>query len=178
MTENAGMKASTVEAHQFTALSCITVVLHWLISISRTHEPWKICLTKTKKRQIQDSKTHWQKNLWLLDAKITQKWALIPIKNACNILRLGQNFARPTLFEVPFYTPASHPFVHLLVVTVVLHAFSEKVKEIEIANYGPAHSPNKSLLRGLFNSCQLPENISVNACMELNVWLRLFFNFC
>lgn len=181
MTENAGMKASTVEAHQFTALSCSTVVIYWLILISCTHEPWKICLTKTKKRQIQDSKTCWQKNLWLLDAEITQKWALIPIKNACNILRLSQNFARPTLFEVPFYTPASHPFVHLPVVTVVLHAFSEKVKEIEIANYGPAHSPTRACwitFIGLFNSCQLPENISVNACMELNVWLRLFFNFC
>lgn len=65
---------------------------------------------------------------------------MIPSKNACNILRVGQNFARPTLFKVPSYTPASHLFVHLLVVTVVLHAFSEKVKEIEIANYGPAHS--------------------------------------
>ena len=48
MAENAGMKASTVEAHQFTALSCITVVMYGLISISCTHEPWKICLTKTK----------------------------------------------------------------------------------------------------------------------------------
>ena len=86
---------------------------------------------------------------------------------------MGQNFARPTLFQAPFYTPASHPFVHLLVVTVVLHAFSEKVKEIiEIANYGPAHSPTRACgitFRGLFNSCQLPENISVNACMELSV---------
>lgn len=167
MTENAGMRASTVEAHQFSALSCITVVIYGLISISCTHEPWKMCLTKTKKWQIQDSKTCWQKNLWLLDAKITQKWALIPIKNACNILRLGQNFARPTLFEVPFYTPASHPFVHLLVVTVVLHVFSDKVIEIiEIANYGPAHSPTRACwitFRGLFNSCQVPENISVNA---------------
>lgn len=107
----------------------------------------------------------------LLDAKITQKWALIPIKNACNILRLGQNFARPTLFQAPFYTPASHPFVHLLVVTVVLHAFSEKVKEIiEIANYGPAHSPTRACwitFRGLFNSCQLPENITV---VLMHVW--------
>ena len=122
------------------------------------------------------------KKLWLVDAKITQKWALIPFKNACNILRLGQNFARPTLFEVLFYTPASHPFVHLLVVTVVLHALSDKVKEIiEIANYGPAHSPTRACwitFRGLFISCQLPKNISVNACMELNVWLRLSFNFC
>ena len=75
MAENAGMKASTVEAHQFTALSCITVVMYGLISISCTHEPWKICLTKTKKRQIQDSKTRLQKKLWLLNAKITQKWA-------------------------------------------------------------------------------------------------------
>ena len=43
------MKANTVEAHQFTALSCITVVIYGLISISCTHEPCKICLTKTKK---------------------------------------------------------------------------------------------------------------------------------
>ena len=77
------------------------------------------------------------------------------------------------LFEVLFYTPASHPFVHLLVVTVVLHALSDKVKEIiEIANYGSAHSPTRACwitFRGLFISCQLPKNISVNACMELNV---------
>ena len=156
ITENAGMKANTVEAHQCTALSCITAVMYGLISISCTHEPWKICLTKTKKRQIQDSKTCWQKKLWLLDAKITQKWALIPIKNACNILRLGQNFARPTIFEVPFYTPASHPFVYLLVVTVVLLGFSDIVKEIiEIGNYGPAHSPTRACwitFRGLFNN--------------------------
>ena len=80
---------------------------------------------------------------------------------------IGPEFARPTLFEVPFYTPASHPFVHLLVVTVVLHVFSDKVIEIiEIANYGPAHSPTRACwitFRGLFNSCQVPENISVNA---------------
>lgn len=70
MTENAGMKASTVEAHQFSALSCITVVIYGLISISCTHEPWKMCLTKTKKMtnpRLQDLLakkfvTAWHKN--------------------------------------------------------------------------------------------------------------------
>ena len=106
--------------------------------------------------RLQDPLT---KKLWLLDAKITQKWALIPFKNACNILRLGQNFARPTLFEVLFYTPASHPFGHLLVVTVVLHALSDKVKEIiEIANLLWSCSlNNKGLLDNIQRSVyQLP----------------------
>ena len=50
---------------------------------------------------------------------------------------------------------------------ITYSVFSDKVIEIiEIADYGPAHSPTRACwitFRGLFNSCQVPENISVNA---------------
>ena len=82
---------------QFTLISC-------------THELWRIWLLKTKQKEkttnprlkdllakkIRDSQM--QKLPW-------KKQSLRPIKNASEISRSGQNFPRPTFFEIPFYTP-------------------------------------------------------------------------
>ena len=94
MTENAEMKASTVEAHQFSALSCITVVIYGLISISCAHEPWKMCLTKTRKWQIQDSKTRWQKKFVTAWCKNHPEMGFDTHKKCLQYFEIGPEFCK------------------------------------------------------------------------------------
>ena len=82
-------------------------------------------INKNKRRQIQlDSETRWQKKLTLLNAKITQKWDFDTRQKLLQDFEIGPKFCETYVIRhTILYTPASHPFVHLLIITVELHAF-------------------------------------------------------
>ena len=94
------------EAHQYTALSCFTVLIYKFSSISCTYELWKILLLKTKRKdkmtnpRLRDPSA---KILRLQDVKISKKQDFETHKKRFRYRT--QYFPKPTSFEVPFFSP-------------------------------------------------------------------------
>ena len=94
------------EAHQYTALSCFTVLIYKFSSISCTYELWKILLVKTKRKdkmtnpRLRDPSA---KILRLQDVKISKKQDFETHQKRFRYRT--QYFPKPTSFEVPFFSP-------------------------------------------------------------------------